>query len=98
VKDLIRGRELFTLDALGAKVQGTCHLPHDEVSGTQGELRGEKVTGILLLSGLLSPRAVTGDSMVYWADSFAKRGYRSSMEINPVTLGAPVPAYVSSGK
>lgn len=77
MKDAIRGRELFTLEALGVTVQGTCHLPPDEVSSTQGKLRDVKATGVLLLSGLLSPRAAIGDSAVYWADSFAKGGYRS---------------------
>jgi alpha/beta hydrolase fold len=77
VKDVIRGRELFTLEALGVTVQGTCHLPHDEGSSAQVKLRDIKATGVLFLSGLLSPRAATGDSAVYWADSFAKCGYRS---------------------
>jgi pimeloyl-ACP methyl ester carboxylesterase len=76
VKDAIRGRELFALEALGVTVHGTCHLPHDEVAGPQ-KLRDTKATGVLFLSGLLSPRAATGDSGVYWADSFAKCGYRS---------------------
>jgi hypothetical protein len=42
VKNAIRGRELFTLDALGGTVQGTCYLPHDEGSSTQGKLRDIK--------------------------------------------------------
>jgi alpha-beta hydrolase superfamily lysophospholipase len=77
VKDAIRGRELFALEARGVVVQGTCHLPLDEVSGPQKKLRDTRATGVLLLSGLLSPRAATGDSAVYWADSFAKCGYKS---------------------
>jgi pimeloyl-ACP methyl ester carboxylesterase len=77
VKDAIRGRELFTLEVLGVTVQGTCHLPDYEVPSTQIKLRDTKATGVLLLGGLLAPRAAIGDSAVYWADSFAKCGYRS---------------------
>jgi pimeloyl-ACP methyl ester carboxylesterase len=77
VKDAIRGRELIALEALGVTVHGTCHLPHDEVSGSRQKLRNTKATGGLFLSGLLSPRAAIGDSAVYWADSLAKYGYRS---------------------
>jgi pimeloyl-ACP methyl ester carboxylesterase len=77
VKDAIRGRELFTLEALGVTVQGTCHLPPDESSSPHAATRDRKAPGVLLVSGLLSPRAATGDSGVYWAEAFAKRGYRS---------------------
>ena len=77
MKDVIRGRELLSLEALGVKVQLTCHLPDYKVPGTQIKLRETNTTGVLLLPGLLSPRAMTGDSAVYWADSFAKRGYTS---------------------
>jgi pimeloyl-ACP methyl ester carboxylesterase len=75
VKNVIRGRELFALHPLGVRVQGTCHLPGDEASGAQARQRDLKGTGILLISGLLSPRAAIGDSAVFWADSFAKLGY-----------------------
>ncbi len=77
MKEVFRGRELFALEALGVRVQGTCHLPDDEASGAQARRRDLKGTGILLISGLLSPRAAVGDSAVFWADSFAKRGYTS---------------------
>ena len=74
MKEVFRGRELFALEALGVRVQGTCHLPDDEASGAQARRHDLKGTGILLISGLLSPRAAVGDSAVFWADSFAKRG------------------------
>ena len=77
MKDAIRGRELFTLEALGTTIQGTCHLPHDEASGPQKQLRDARGPGVLLIPGLLSPRAGIGDSAVYWADSLAKSGYTS---------------------
>jgi pimeloyl-ACP methyl ester carboxylesterase len=38
-------------------------------------LANHKATGILLISGLLAPRAGVGDALVYWADSLAKDGY-----------------------
>jgi pimeloyl-ACP methyl ester carboxylesterase len=77
VKDAIPGRELFSLDVLGVVIQGTCHLPQQDCSAKETELSDERGTGILLLSGLLSPRAANGDSAVYWAQSFAKGGYKS---------------------
>jgi pimeloyl-ACP methyl ester carboxylesterase len=75
VKDVIQGRELFTFQVLGNTIQGTCHLPQDESSDVHGKLPNHKSTGILLISGLLAPRAGVGDSLVYWADSLAKDGY-----------------------
>ncbi len=77
MKEAIRGRELFTLEALGVVIQGTCHLRDDESFGPQKKLHDTKAPGVLLLSGLLSPRAAIGDSAVYWADSFASCGYRA---------------------
>jgi pimeloyl-ACP methyl ester carboxylesterase len=76
VKDSFPGRGLFTLEALGVRVQGTCHLPRYEIGRTEAKHSDSDVPGILLLSGLLSPRTAVGDSMVYWANSFAKAGYK----------------------
>jgi pimeloyl-ACP methyl ester carboxylesterase len=73
VKDVIQGRELFSLEVLGNTIQGTFHLPHDESSDRKPA--NHKGTGILLISGLLAPRAGVGDSLIYWADSLAKDGY-----------------------
>jgi pimeloyl-ACP methyl ester carboxylesterase len=75
VKDSIQGRELFTLEVLGSTIQGTCHFPEKLFSDAQGTLANHKGTGILLISGLLAPRAGVGDGLVYWADSLAKDGY-----------------------
>jgi len=75
VKDVIQGRELFTLEVLGNTIQGTCHVPQDESSDVLGKLPTHKGTGILLISGLLAPRAGIGDSLIYWADFLAKDGY-----------------------
>lgn len=75
MKDVIQGRGLFTLEVLGSTIQGTCHFPAEETSNAQGQLANHKGTGILLVSGLLAPRAGIGDSLVCWADSLAKDGY-----------------------
>jgi pimeloyl-ACP methyl ester carboxylesterase len=77
VKEAIPGRELFSLDVFGVAVQGTCHLSQKDSSATETALSDQRGTGIVLLSGLLSPRAATGDSAVYWAQSFAEGGYKS---------------------
>lgn len=75
MKDVIQGRELFSFEVLGNTIQGTCHLPQDESSDGPGKPATHKKTGVLLLSGLLAPRAGVGDSLVYWADFLAKDGY-----------------------
>jgi pimeloyl-ACP methyl ester carboxylesterase len=75
LKDAIQGRELFSLEVLGNSIQGTCHLPQDASSDVHGRVASRKSTGILLISGLLAPRAGIGDSLVYWADSLARDGY-----------------------
>jgi pimeloyl-ACP methyl ester carboxylesterase len=75
VKDVIQGRELFTLEVLGSTIQGTCHLPEKPSSDVQERPASHKGTGILLISGLLAPRAGVGDGLVYWANSLAKDGY-----------------------
>jgi pimeloyl-ACP methyl ester carboxylesterase len=75
VRDIIQGRELLSLEVLDYTVQGTCHFPQDASPDVHGAVANHKGTGILLLSGLLAPRAGLGDSLVYWADSLAKGGY-----------------------
>jgi pimeloyl-ACP methyl ester carboxylesterase len=76
VRSVIQGRELFTLEVLGVPVQGTCHLPQQESSAMKASAQEQCRPGILFLSGLLAPRAGVGDSLVYWADSFAGCGYK----------------------
>jgi pimeloyl-ACP methyl ester carboxylesterase len=66
---------LFSLEVLGNTIHGTYHLPQDASSEVHGTVANHKGTGILLISGLLAPRAGVGDSLVYWADSLAKDGY-----------------------
>jgi pimeloyl-ACP methyl ester carboxylesterase len=67
------GRELITLDSFGAVVRGTYHRPPN----TNTDATGHRRVGILFLNSLSLPRAATGDSAVYWAESFAESGYPS---------------------
>ncbi len=76
MKQAIETREVFSIDGLGVEVRGTYHL-HNRTSGFGGNPIGRDRIGILLLNSLSLPRASTGDSAVYWADSFAEFGYPS---------------------
>src|ERR1700677_1580251 len=73
MKQSIESRELITLDGLGAVVRGTYHRPPDMNTDAYGHQR----VGILFLNSLSLPRTATGDSAVYWAESFAECGYPS---------------------
>jgi pimeloyl-ACP methyl ester carboxylesterase len=70
----INGRELFTLDGLGVLLRGTFHRPKASSDFDPGVGRPKPV-GIVFLNSLSLPRAATGDSSVYWAESFAGCGY-----------------------
>lgn len=60
-------RELITVATGTSTLQGTYH----EASGGGNESR----IGILFSNAGFLPRAGTGDNAVYWAESFARRGY-----------------------
>ena len=77
MKEAIETRELFTLDNLGVVLQGTCHDTCDKGLGAQSNLIKRDRVGLLFMNGLSAMRSAKGDSAVYWADSFAKRGYPS---------------------
>jgi pimeloyl-ACP methyl ester carboxylesterase len=72
----IEGRELITLDGLGVFVRGTFHKPPGSSHSRSGVSR-RKLVGLVFLNSLSLPRAATGDSAVYWAESFANYGYPS---------------------
>src|SRR5271170_453686 len=73
--ETIESRELITLDGFDAPVQGTFHKPQDGMSDSpQGQI-GRNRIGIVFLNSLFLPRTATGDSAVYWAESFAACGY-----------------------
>jgi pimeloyl-ACP methyl ester carboxylesterase len=72
--DTLETRQLITLGADGILVRGTYHdVPHK----TSGSTNPEKRIGVLFLNPLSTPRALIGDSAVYWASSFAAQGYPS---------------------
>jgi pimeloyl-ACP methyl ester carboxylesterase len=73
MKKVTEKRQLFRLNECGIGLAGTYHVPDRRRFGSIGP----NPTGILLLNALSLPRASTGDSAVYWADSFAECGYPS---------------------
>ena len=67
-------RELIELEVSGACVRGTVHHPW----GTERDAAADTGHGgvaVLILNSLALPRAATGDSAVYWAESIAASGY-----------------------
>ncbi len=75
MKQAIETRELFALDTVDGVVIGTYHKAYDEYAGQELTLLERKRVGVLLLNSLTPTRSATGDSAVYWADSFAQLGY-----------------------
>ena len=71
MKRNIGTRELITLAHDGQYVVGTYHRPLRSTPPTTVKNR----VGVLFLNPGTLPRAATGDSAVYWADSLAKLGY-----------------------
>ena len=68
--EAIRKRELILLNSSGTSLVATCHRPHEVGSGSE-----QSSMGVLFLNALSVPRSASGDSAVYWADSFASFGY-----------------------
>jgi pimeloyl-ACP methyl ester carboxylesterase len=66
---------LITLDVLGVLLRGTYHQPHQGSSDLQSALDKKRPVGIVFVNSLSLPRSATGDSAVYWAESFAEYGY-----------------------
>src|SRR5271170_6877044 len=73
----IEARELITLDGLGVRVRGTYHKTVLKAWDSHQETRQQNPIGVLFFNSLSLPRAATGDSAVYWADSFAEYGFPS---------------------
>lgn len=67
MKTSIDTREVVSIDVSGILIQGTYHKPR-----AVGETSR---TAVVFLSPGILPRAATGDSAVYWADSVAASGY-----------------------
>jgi pimeloyl-ACP methyl ester carboxylesterase len=75
ISDQVGMRQLTTLDGDGVLLHGTYHKP-TSLAGTEGAVSSATL-GIMFTNALSSPRSLVGDSGVYWAASFASRGYPS---------------------
>jgi pimeloyl-ACP methyl ester carboxylesterase len=75
MKQAIDNRELIALDGPNGFVRGTYHKTRNDVSGSTSNAIVRDRVGVLFLHGLSANRAADGDAAVYWADSFAERGY-----------------------
>jgi pimeloyl-ACP methyl ester carboxylesterase len=73
ISDKVGSRELITLGGDGVLVRGTYH----KTIGQAANLPSGNSTGVVFLSALASPRSLTADSAVFWANAFADRGYPS---------------------
>ncbi len=84
----IDNRELIAVAALGLRLRGTCHkaqsrgadaskIHQERNRGADASSARSERTGVLFLNSGADPRTASGDSAVYWADSFAKSGYPS---------------------
>lgn len=76
MNETANARTLISLESHGITIRGTYHWPYDQSSGLR-TMNEPKRVGILFLNSLSLPRSATADSAVYWADSFAARGYPS---------------------
>jgi pimeloyl-ACP methyl ester carboxylesterase len=83
ISDKLETRQLITLGADGILVRGTYHNVLTNPTGSTGV---NKKIGVLFLNPLSTPRTFIGDSAVYWASSFAARGY-PSLRIDMPGLG-----------
>jgi pimeloyl-ACP methyl ester carboxylesterase len=75
ISDQAGMRQLTTLDGDGVLLHGTYHKP-TSLDGSEAAL-STKTLGMMFTNALSSPRSLVGDSGVYWATSFASRGYPS---------------------
>jgi len=75
ISDQVGMRQLTTLDGGGVLLHGTYHKP-TSLAGTEAAVSSTTL-GIMFTNALSSPRSLVGDSGVYWAASFASRGYPS---------------------
>jgi alpha-beta hydrolase superfamily lysophospholipase len=73
--EAIGKRELFVLDGLGVRLQGTYHPTAERSSELPVSPGGRDRLGVLFVNSLSLPRAASGDSAVHWADSIAELGY-----------------------
>jgi pimeloyl-ACP methyl ester carboxylesterase len=77
MKDRIDTRELLVLDGHGPVVKGTYHKPSGDRSDTKPNPVESGNVGLVFLNSTSPTRAANGDTAVYFAESFARRGYPS---------------------
>jgi pimeloyl-ACP methyl ester carboxylesterase len=75
ISDKVEMRELITLGGDGVLLRGTYHKATGKAVNEASD--SDKNIGVMFLNALSTPRSLTGDSAVYWATSFAARGYPS---------------------
>jgi pimeloyl-ACP methyl ester carboxylesterase len=74
ISNSVETRELIKLSGGGVLLHGTYHKVADTADGAT---RSTKDIGVMFLNALSTPRSLVGESGVYWATSFAARGYPS---------------------
>lgn len=77
MNEVIENRELITLDGAGVILHGTYHKPQDRTTSSRQNSGKQNRIGVVFMNSLFLPRTATGDSAVYWAESFSKLGYHS---------------------
>jgi pimeloyl-ACP methyl ester carboxylesterase len=77
IHQAIEGRELITLAGDDVLLRGTFHKPFGTSSDSDPASATRDRVGVVFLNSLSLPRTATGDSAVYWAESFANCGYPS---------------------
>ena len=75
ISSALETRELITLGGDGVPLRATYHKTTGKARNDAAALH--KRMGVAFLNPLSTPRALIGDSAVYWASSFAARGYPS---------------------
>jgi pimeloyl-ACP methyl ester carboxylesterase len=75
VNSAMETREVVTVVVGGNCLRGTYHKSQNERGGFRTGLGEKNRTGVLFLNPGFQPRAASGDSAVYWAESLAKCGY-----------------------
>lgn len=77
MNDTLETRELFVLEGPDCLIRGTYHKACNDNSDHKAKLTEGDRVGVVFLNGLPATRAAHGNAAVYWADSFAERGYPS---------------------
>jgi pimeloyl-ACP methyl ester carboxylesterase len=77
MNEAIETRELFSIEGFDGVIRGTRHKSRNEIIGAESKVNDRNRVGIVFVNSMSPTRAANGDSAVYFADSFAERGYPS---------------------